>query len=85
METLKAKKGEFCGYYMALSTEQNFAGGSFLDVEDIIFEEFMSRSQYLKDEPSKLMNLYATIDRKRLTTKIWLVRKYNHESKPLFI
>lgn len=58
---------------MSLSTEQNFAGGSFLDVEDIIFEEFMSRKTYLGHEPDKLMNLYCTVDRKRGTTKLWLV------------
>ena len=73
IEQKKAIKGEKIGYAMALSTEQNFAGGSFLDVEDIIFEEFMTRSRYLVDEPTKLMNLYATVDRKRGTTKLWLV------------
>lgn len=73
VEQMKAVKGEKIGYAMALSTEQNFAGGSFLDVEDIIFEEFMTRTRYLTDEPTKLMNLYATIDRKRGTTKLWLV------------
>lgn len=73
IEKMKAIRGEKIGYAMALSTEQNFAGGSFLDVEDIIFEEFMTRSRYLNDEPTKLMNLYATVDRKRGTTKLWLV------------
>ena len=69
----KIKKGEKIGYAIALSTEQNYAGGSFLDVEDIIFEEFMSRSTYLYHEPDKLMNLYATVDRKKHTTKLWLI------------
>ena len=73
IEKMKAIRGEKIGYAMALSTEQNFAGGSFLDVEDIIFEEFMTRSRYLNNEPTKLMNLYATVDRKRGTTKLWLV------------
>lgn len=73
IEKMKAIRGEKIGYAMALSTEQNFAGGSFLDVEDIIYEEFMSRSRYLNSEPTKLMNLYATVDRKRGTTKLWLV------------
>jgi len=69
----KIVRGEKIGYAMALSTEQNYAGASFLDVEDIIFEEFMTRSRYLANEPTKLMNLYATIDRKRGTTKLWLI------------
>lgn len=72
-ETFKITKGEKIGYAVALSTEQNYAGGSFLDVEDIIFEEFMTRSRYLTNEPTKLMNFYATVDRKRGTTKLWLV------------
>ena len=70
---MKAIRGEKIGYAMALSTEQNVAGGSFLDVSDIIFEEFMTRTRYLVNEPTKLMNLYATVDRKRGTTKLWLV------------
>lgn len=73
VEKFKITRGEKIGYAMALSTEQNYAGASFLDVEDIIFEEFMTRSRYLTNEPTKLMNLYATVDRKRATTKLWLV------------
>lgn len=38
------------GYVIALSTEQNYAGASYLDVDDIIFEEFMSRTTYLPNE-----------------------------------
>lgn len=73
-EKFKTIRGEKIGYAVALSTEQNYAGGSFLDVSDIIFEEFMTRSRYLgESEPTKLMNFYATVDRKRGTTKLWLV------------
>lgn len=69
----KIKRGEKIGYVMALSTEQHYSGGSFLDVTDIIFEEFMERGTYLKDECSKLEYLYSTIDRKRGTTRVWMV------------
>ena len=69
----KMHRGEKIGYVVALSTEQKYAGGSFLDVTDIIFEEFMSRSVYLANEPDKLMNFYSTVDRKRGTTRLWLV------------
>lgn len=63
------------GYVMALSTEQHYSGGSFLDVKRIIFEEFMERGNYVKgdNEPDLLMFLYSTIDRKRGTTELWLV------------
>lgn len=77
VETGKTTRGEKIGYVVALSIEQNYAGGSYLDVSDIIFEEFMSRlgngTTYLYQEPTKLMNLYSTVDRKRGTTKLWLV------------
>lgn len=72
-EDFKKKKGEKLGYCASLSIEQNLAGGSFLDVNDIVFEEFISRSLYLANEPEKLMNLYCTVDRKRGTTKLWLL------------
>ena len=68
------KRGDYIGYVVALSTEQVYAGASYLDVYNIIFEEFMARGSYLgKHEPDKLMNLYSTVDRKRGTTRLWLV------------
>ena len=73
IETNKTIRGEKIGYVIALSTEQHYAGASYLDVTNIIFEEFMSRGVYLYNEPDKLMNLWNTIDRKRGTTKLWLV------------
>ena len=66
-------RGEKIGYVMALSTEQHYSGGSFLDVEDIIFEEFMERGNYLKDESKKLEILYSTVDRKRGVVRVWMV------------
>ena len=47
METGKNTLGEKIGYVVALSQEQNYAGVSYLDVEDMIFEEFMSRGEYI--------------------------------------
>ena len=58
---------------MALSTEQHYSGGSFLDVDVIIFEEFMERGTYLPREPDRLMIFYSTVDRKRGTTKLFMV------------
>lgn len=72
-EKHKTARGEKIGYVVALSTEQNYAGASYLDVEDIIFEEFMSRSEYLSHEPDRLMNFRSTVDRKRNVVKLWLV------------
>ena len=66
-------RGELIGYVVALSTEQNYAGASYLDVDDIIFEEFMSRSSYIRGESDKLMNFWSTVDRRRKKVKLWLV------------
>ena len=73
IEKVKTTRGEKIGYVMALSTEQNYSGCSYLDVEDILFEEFMSRSEYISNEANKLMFLYSTVDRKRHKVKVWLL------------
>lgn len=72
-DTGKVKRVEKIGYVMALSTEQHMSSASFLDVDVIIFEEFMQRGIYIKNEPDLLMVLYSTIDRKRGTTKLVMV------------
>ena len=73
VETGKTTRGELIGYVVALSIEQNYAGASYLDVDDIIFEEFMSRSSYIRGESDKLMNFWSTVDRRRKKVKMWLV------------
>ena len=58
---------------MSLSTEQHMSSASFLDVDIIIFEEFMERGTYISNEPDRLMIFYSTADRKRGTTKLYMV------------
>ena len=72
-EDFKKKRGEKIGYAIPISLEQRYSGASFLDVDDIIVEEIMSRGIYIVNEPSKLMTFYSTVDRKRGTTKLWLI------------
>lgn len=72
-ETGKTVRGEKIGYIMALSTEQHMSSASFLDVDTIIFEEFMERGSYIPNEPDRLMIFYSTVDRKRGSTKLFLV------------
>lgn len=72
-ETTKTTRGEKIGYVMALNSEQHYAGASYLDVEDIIFEEFIARTPYIGGEPDKLVNLWSTVDRKRFATRLWMV------------
>lgn len=69
----KTVRGEKIGYVMSLNAEQHYAGASYLDVDDIIFEEFIARTPYISGEPDKLVNLWSTIDRKRYTTRLWMV------------
>ena len=66
-------KDEAIGYVISLSTEQHMSSASFLDVDTIIFEEFFERGCYIKDEPSRLMIFYNTVDRKRGITKLYCV------------
>lgn len=72
-ETNKIKRGEKIGYAIALSQEQNYSSISFLDVDNIIFEEFMSRTAYIANESDKLMIFYDTVDRKRGKCRLWLL------------
>lgn len=69
----KTQRIEKIGYVMSLSTEQHMSSASFLDVDIIIFEEFMERGTYIPHEPDRLMIFYSTIDRKRGTTKLYMV------------
>ena len=84
VETGKTTRGEKIGYVMALSTEQHYSGGSFLDVDTIIFEEYMERGNYIKNEPDKFMILYSTIDRKQGRVKVWMVGNTISRSCPYF-
>ena len=73
VNTGKTKRFDKIGYVMSLSTEQHMSSASFLDVDTIIFEEFMERGTYIPHEPDRLMIFYSTIDRKRGSTKIYMV------------
>ncbi|MCQ2737374.1 MAG: phage DNA encapsidation protein [archaeon] len=73
-ENGKVVREKSIGYVIALSEEQHYSGGSFLDVDMIIFEEFMERGGiYLANEPARLMIFYNTVDRKRGIVQLWMV------------
>ena len=72
-ENFKKTKGDYMGYAVPLSLEQRYSSGSFLDVDDIIYEEFMSRMAYIKNEPSKLETFYNTVDRQEQRVSLWLI------------
>ena len=72
-DDFKIKLGESIGYIWTLLHEENYKSGSYLDVTNIIFEEFMTNRLYLAKEPTKLESLYSTVDRNRNIVKIWLI------------
>lgn len=73
-ENGKTKRKEHIGYAICLNREQNFSSIlSEKDIDNIIFEEFQSRTTYLTEEADKLDFLYSTIDRERGTTKLWFL------------
>lgn len=71
--SIKTKRGEKCGYAIPLSLEQHYSSADFTDCDDIILEEFMERGSYLPHEVAKFTAFYSTVDRKRGTTRVWLI------------
>jgi len=73
-EAGKTRRKEHIGYAISLNREQNFSSIlSEKDIDNIIFEEFQSRTTYLTEEADKMDFLYSTIDRERGTTKVWFL------------
>lgn len=74
VETGKTKRGEKIGYVVSLSTEQNYARRKLPRRRRYNFRRIhVEVGLYPDGEVNKLMNYYATVDRKRLTTRVWLV------------
>lgn len=68
----KKIKQRVIGYTRALSMESHYTSGSYLDVNNIIYEEFISRSSYLPHEPKLLQQFVSTVARRR-KIKVWLI------------
>lgn len=64
-ETTKNERKIKIGYSRALSMEQHYSSGSYNDVQNILYEEFISRDYYLPTEPIKLMHFVSTVARRR--------------------
>lgn len=69
----KTERQEHIGYCRAISMEQHYTSGNYNDVSNIIFEEFVSRQQYLPKEPMKLMQFVSTVVRRRDNVKVWMI------------
>lgn len=67
-------------YAFALTSEQSYKGGSYPNITTILFDEFMTRKFYLKDEFIIFQNVLSTIIRDRNNVTIYMcantVNKY---------
>lgn len=63
-ENGKIIRGRVAGYAMALTSDEHYKSGSYLDVKNVIFEEFISNQGYLTKEPYRLQQLVSTIARR---------------------
>jgi len=61
----KIEKGPEIGRTVYLSGYEHFASQSFLDVYNIVYEEFITQRNYLPNEPAQLQKMVSTILRDR--------------------
>lgn len=71
-DDLKPKKGKLIGYYTALSAYEHYKSLTYPDVNDVVYEEFITDNGYLPNEVSKLMNFISTVFRDK-TGSVWLI------------
>lgn len=61
------------GYVCSLSSNAHYTGQNFNDVENIVYEEVISRSIYLNNEPDILQDFVSTVFRERNDGRVWLI------------
>ena len=67
-ENGKIKRGKHIGYYMYLSGYEHFKSLPFPNVENVVYEEFVTLRMYLDDEPNLLQMFISIIARRRKIT-----------------
>lgn len=74
------------GYVWDVSESERLKGQSFPNVNDIIYEEFISLATagYIPDEITYFLNIVSTIVRDRTTVKIWLLGNTVNPYNPYF-
>lgn len=68
----KPENGTVVGYVRALTMAEHYKSGIYEDVKNIIYEEFVTKNQYLAKEPQQLQQFVSTIARRR-KVKVWLI------------
>lgn len=68
----KETRGKVAGYVRYLTGEEHYKSGAYKDVENIIYEEFISNDSYIPKEVVRLMSFVSTVARKE-TLKVFLI------------
>lgn len=83
IEDDKEVKGLCVGKVFSVSKAESFKSRSYPDIEDIIFEEFITNGLYVRNEVNMLMVLVSTIFRKR-KGKVFLIGNTLSRQCPYF-
>lgn len=82
-ETTTMNETPFC-FSFALSEQEHEKSTSYPNVNNIIFDEFLTRQYYLPDEFMLFMNLLSTIIRQRNNVKIFMLGNTVNKYCPYF-
>lgn len=82
-ETTTVNEMPFC-YAFSLSEQEHEKSTSYPNVNNIIFDEFLTRQYYLPDEFMLFMNLLSTIIRQRNNVKIFMLGNTVNKYCPYF-
>lgn len=82
-KTLQAEEPFAFGF--SLTSEEHYKSISFPNITIILFDEFISRTQYLPEEFVKFQNLLSTIIRLRTNVKIYMCGNTINKFCPYFI
>ena len=79
----KVHRGKLIGHCFAITQETHYKSLAFPLCDAAIFEEFITKSGYLEEEPERLMQLLSTIFRRR-SGKVFLVGNTISRACPYF-
>lgn len=82
-QRMRADKTPFC-YAFSLSGVEHDKSASYPTIKNIVFDEFLTRSIYLRDEFIIFMNVLSTIIRDRTDVKIFMLGNTVNKYAPYF-
>ncbi len=80
----EGEEPEIVGYFIPLSVYEKYKSSSYHYVTTILYDEFLSKERYLKDEVWKFNDLYETIFRDRLNARAILIANSLSANNPYF-